>query len=265
MIRKNEVTGGVGKAILGPVQQSLEGVGQYADEGLVIVYHDAYNGVSVHRKEDVVIDWSREPVRTGWRSPTDKLWHWELKAPLPEEINEWVQRHSPRVQPEDIDQLPQGTKVLANNVYELPSIKAAVRFMHAVCGYPVKSTWLKAIRNNHYVGWPMLTVRNVEKHFPETVETPRGHLNKIPGGIRSTKPAPLPEPNEADLKKAFNKKERDVFINVWDIKDAVYSDQPGKFPVRSVAGYNYQMIMIHIDSNTTHAEPMKNRSAAWRS
>ena len=102
--------------------------------------------------------------------------------------------------------------MLANNVYELPSIKAAVRFMHAVCGYPVKSTWLKAIRNNHYVGWPMLTVRNVEKHFPETVETPRGHLNKIPGGIRSTKPAPLiPEPNEADLKKAFNKKEQDVF------------------------------------------------------
>ena len=140
LIQKNEVTGGVGKAILGPVQQSLEGVGQYADEGLVIVYHDAYNGVSVHRKEDVVIDWGREPVRTGWRSPTDKLWHWELKAPLPEEINEWVQRHSPRVQPEDIDQLPQGTKVLANNVYELPSIKAAVRFMHAVCGYPVEST-----------------------------------------------------------------------------------------------------------------------------
>ena len=48
MIQKNEVTGGVGKAILGPVQQSLEGAGQYADKGLVIVYHDAYNGVSVH-------------------------------------------------------------------------------------------------------------------------------------------------------------------------------------------------------------------------
>ena len=58
----------------------------------------------------------------------------------------------PQVQPKDMKNLPNGTKVLANNVYELPSIKAAVRFMHVVCGYPVKSTWLKAIGNNHYVG-----------------------------------------------------------------------------------------------------------------
>ena len=95
-----------------------------------------------------------------------------------------------------MNNLPDGTKVLANNVYELLSIKAAVRFMHAVCRYAVKSTWLKAIRNNHYVGWPMLTVRNVKKHFPKTVETPRGHMNATPAGIRSTKPVPLPEPQQ---------------------------------------------------------------------
>ena len=62
LILKNEITGGAGKAILGPVERSLEGVGQYADEGFVIVYHNTYNGVSVHRKEDVVIDWSRKPM-----------------------------------------------------------------------------------------------------------------------------------------------------------------------------------------------------------
>ena len=52
LIQKNNVTGGAGKAILGPVERSLEGVGQYADKGFVIVYHDAYKGVSVHQKED---------------------------------------------------------------------------------------------------------------------------------------------------------------------------------------------------------------------
>ena len=157
-----------------------------------------------------------------------------------------------------MDNLPDGTKVLANNVYKLPSIKAAVRFMHAVCGYPVKSTWLKAIRNNHYVGWPMLTVRNVEKHFLETVKRPRGHLNLQPAGTRSTQTAALPEPNEANLKKAFNKKERDVFIKVVDIRDTVYSDQTGKFPKRSVWGDQYIMVMVHIDSNVVLAEPIKN-------
>ena len=130
--------------------------------------------------------------------------------------------------------------------------------MHAVCGYPVKSTWMKAIRNNHYVGWPLLTVGNVEKHFPETVETPRGHMNKLPAGIRPTKPEPLPEPKEADLKRAFNKKERDVYIHIWDEKGTVYSDQPGKFPVRSTRGYRYQIIMVHIDSNAILVEPMQN-------
>ena len=144
-----------------------------------------------------------------------------------------MQHDAPRVQPSAIDNLPSGTVAVANNVYELPSLREGVRFMHAVCGYPVKSTWLKAIRNNHYVGWPLLTVTNVNKHYPETLETPRGHLNVIPAGRMSTKPPPEPleEAAKADLKKAFNKKEQDVFIKVWNVTDAVHSDQTGKFPV----------------------------------
>ena len=49
--------------------------------------------------------------------------------------------------------------------------------MHAVCGYPVKSTWLRAIKKGNFHGWPLLTERNVKKYYPETVETPKGHMN----------------------------------------------------------------------------------------
>ena len=83
----------------------------------------------------------------------------------------------------------------------------------------------------------------------------------VPTGTQSTKPAPLPEPNEADLKKAFNKKEKDVYIKVVDIKDTVYSDQTGRFPVRSVSGHKYIMVMVHIDSNAVLAEPIRNRTS----
>ena len=111
------------------------------------------------------------------------------------------------------------------------------------------------------MGWPLLTVMNVHKHYPETVETPRGRLNQTKAGIRSTKSAPEPllEADEADVKQCFNKKERDVYIKVWDPMDTVHSDQMGKFPVRSRRGNNYMMIMCHVDSNAALVESMKNR------
>jgi len=82
----------------------------------------------------------------------------------------------------------------ANSVYDLPSTKQAIKWMHAVCGYPypVKSTWLKAIKAGNYVGWPMLTERSVQKYYPETIETAKGHLNQKRKNVRSTKAKPTP-------------------------------------------------------------------------
>jgi hypothetical protein len=50
--------------------------------------------------------------------------------------------------------------------------------MHAVCGFLVKSTWLKAIKAGNYVGWPMLTEHNVQKYYPKTIKTAKGDLNQ---------------------------------------------------------------------------------------
>ena len=61
----------------------------------------------------------------------------------------------------------------ANSVYDLPSTEQVIKRMHAVCGYPVKSTWLKAVKAGNFVGWPMLTAQNVSKYYPETNETPK--------------------------------------------------------------------------------------------
>ena len=59
--------------------------------------------------------------------------------------------------------------------------------MHAVCGYPVKSTWIQAIKAGNYVGWPILTEQNVSKYYPETDETIKGHMNQTRKNVRSTK------------------------------------------------------------------------------
>ena len=50
--------------------------------------------------------------------------------------------------------------------------------MHAVCGYPVKSTWLKAVKAGNFVGWPLLTEKNVQKYCPLADETAKGHVNE---------------------------------------------------------------------------------------
>ena len=55
-----------------------------------------------------------------------------------------------------------------NNVYELPSIERAVRYPHGAVGFPTKVTWLSAIRKGNYLTWPLINVKNVNKHFPES-------------------------------------------------------------------------------------------------
>ena len=133
-----------------------------------------------------------------------------------------------------MDQLPPDTVALANNVYKLPSIWEGMQFMHAVCGFLVKSTWPKAIHNNHYVVWPLLNVTNVHRHYPKSVKMPQGHLNQALANVRPTKlkPTPFEEASAEELAKAFNKKERDVFIKIWDVEETVHSDQTGKFWVQ---------------------------------
>ena len=52
----------------------------------------------------------------------------------------------------------------AHSVYNLPSKEEAIKWMHAVCGYPVKYKWIKFIKAGSYVGFPMLTKRNVTRY-----------------------------------------------------------------------------------------------------
>ena len=60
-----------------------------------------------------------------------RLWRFALS---PDKIKEKIYTTTSQKGPE------------ANSVYDLPSVDALVRYMHAAAGFPVKSTWLKAIK-----------------------------------------------------------------------------------------------------------------------
>ena len=93
--------------------------------------------------------------------------------------------------------------------------------MHAVCGYPVKSTWIKSIKAGNFTGWPMINKRNLEKYYPETTETPKGHLNQTRKNVRSTKLKARPfEKKEAATLRG--KKVWEVYTKVYDFCNTVF-------------------------------------------
>ena len=127
--------------------------------------------------------------------------------------------------------------------------------MHAVCRYPVKSTFIKATKSGNYIGRPIITEPNVEKYHPETTETPKGHMNQTRKNIRSNKPkhTPLEVPNTSKLR---GRKVQDLYTNIYKVRNTVFSDQTGQFPTHSKRGKKYIILMVDIDSNAILVKPI---------
>ncbi|KAL7480197.1 hypothetical protein ACHAW6_005893 [Cyclotella cf. meneghiniana] len=57
-------------------------------------------------------------------------------------------------------------------------------------------------------------------------------------------------------------KARDIFTNVYDVRDTIFTNQTGEFPHHSQSGHHYLMVMVKIDSSAILVEPIKNFSDA---
>ena len=80
------------------------------------------------------------------------------------------------------------------------------------------------------MGWLMLTERNVQKYYPETIETTKGHLNQTRKNVQSTKveATPLETCNTSHL---HGKKVRDVYTQTYMVRETMFSNQTGQFPI----------------------------------
>ena len=67
-------------------------------------------------------------------------------------------------------------------------MEALVIYFHAAAGYPVRDTWLKAIKAGNYDSWPGLTYINATKYCPLADKTIKVHMVQTRQGVRSTKP-----------------------------------------------------------------------------
>eukprot|EP00804_Cyclotella_cryptica_P027715 CCRYP_010313-RA/>CCRYP_010313-RA protein AED:0.41 eAED:0.44 QI:0/0/0/1/0/0/3/0/238 len=127
----------------------------------------------------------------------------------------------------------------------LPLINQVIRWMHAVCRYPVKSTWLKPIKAGNFIGWPLLTDKNVSKYYPNSDKTVKGHLNKAWKNICSTK--------RYQCCLALRQELQDVYRSIYNVRETIFSDQAGQFPRQSQRRNKYDM-------QHSILEPIKSRN-----
>ena len=138
-------------------------VGKMSDDGNVSIFTD--EKVQVYKETDVLIMCRGKPIIINKRDEIGRY-----RIPLMQTQGKW--------QPQKPSKKSKNFLQEANRVYDLPTTEEAIKWMHTVCGYPVKSTWTKAIKAGNFTGWPMLNKHNVAKYYPETTETPKVHLNQ---------------------------------------------------------------------------------------
>ncbi len=73
---------------------------------------------------------------------------------------------------------------------DLPSMGALIGFYHACLGFPVKQTWLGAIKAGNCDSFDGLTYSNAARYCPDSDETIMGHLAQQRQNVWSTKPRP---------------------------------------------------------------------------
>jgi hypothetical protein len=217
--------------VMPDMSHSLLSIGQFCDAGCEAVF-DAKRVAITHNKQQIL---------TGYRD-----WNglWKIAIPKPQ-----PQAHF--------------------SVHDATT-RQIIKFLHLTLFSPTKSTLLKAIQNNHFVGWPALTQENVVKHLRLEEPTILGHMDQQRQHTRSTKtrttehsnslPSEVQE-NEADTHDIDGQsRTRQAFVAMHDLPTGrVYTDQTGSFPVVSAQGTKAIMVLYDHDSNAILVEGITSR------
>jgi hypothetical protein len=222
-------------------------VKQPADNGYVTIFHPRDKGVTVHDENDIKLTLQQTALLQGWRD-SQGLWRVALKPSVTNVNTNTIAMDRP------------APTEAVYNVYELPSTRELVTFLHAVLGYPTKATLIKVARRGFLTSFPGLTVKNINKFFPESVETQKGHMRQQRQGVRSTKVFDEDATLEG-FKQTPGVKHKDVYLRVYDAtKKAMNTNQTGRVPIVSSRGNKYIMVAVELDGNYIDCEPMRDRT-----
>jgi hypothetical protein len=171
----------------------------------------------------------------GSRDPKSRLWRVNLKQKMKSESAQ------------------------CNHAHDKNNQKGLINYLHASCFSPVKSTWIKAMRNGNFSSWPGLNEHSVEKYLSKSTATAKCHLNQQRQNARTTKIKDA-QLLDSEIDHAHGIKTQFVYAATIDAGQ-IYTDQTGRFPVVSRKGNRYIMILSDFDSNAILANPIKDLTA----
>lgn len=131
---------------------------------------------------------------------------------------------------------------------------------------------MKAIDNNQFATWPGLTSSIVHQHLPKSPATDKGHLKWLRQNIWSTKPnrtkreeeitTMISQHNDIYPKWEYFQEENKTnffcFAAIADmIEGTIYTNNTGKFPVRSIENVIYIFLLYNFNSNAILVKTLK--------
>ena len=129
------------------ITNNLVSVSVLCDAGCEVFFHG----------QGCEITFNGETIVRGWRDLTTNMWRISL---LPDGGNNIIPADDGT---SDITSEVIMPEFLANSIYECETTGQLIHFYHATMGYPVVSTWCKAIDAGYFRGWPGLTSKRVRK------------------------------------------------------------------------------------------------------
>jgi hypothetical protein len=189
---------------------TLISVGVLCDAGLVATL----------TADDVTFYYGPHVVLQGKRNKVTQLWDLNI---------------FPDAQPN----VPPGLRLAATTI-QFQTTFQAIAWFHACFGYPVKTTFHTAAKNN-WIPIPGLTAKAIRGHCPRPIPTSKGHLNQQRPYIKM----------DQRVKLATDSKPR-IISSIWECTERIHSDGTGRFPVKSNLGNQYMIIFYDKDSNYIH-------------
>jgi hypothetical protein len=230
---------------------SLLSIGLFCDCDLIAIYD----------KEKVVIQ-TQEGVMVlrGTRSPSTRLWMIDLDSthhPGPSQLS------TPP------PSAPPTCHSAAASIHAPRAQEQVVALYHACLNWPSAPTFLAAVEKG-YVNFPGLTAEMVRKYPPNATATAKGHLDQLRQGLLSTKPLTEsaddwhPTQQAPTVTHVSQRRPAHVVTRVYSHHPPHrqnHTDLAGRFPITSLHGSQYMMIMYCEDANYIHVELMQSRHA----